>query len=267
MTLNTSLIIPTYNWPEALELALLSAIEQSTLPNEIIVADDGSSEETRALIEKFISNSSVPILHSWQEDEGYRLARSRNLAISKAKYEYIIVSDGDTIMHRDFVKDHIDRAHKGIYLQGGRVLLQSNFSNELLISKRLKQPSFLSRGIKNRPNTIRSKLLSRINSIKLNQNLNRIRGCNFSLFKSDIIKVNGFNEDFETWGQEDSEFVQRLYNSGMFRKNIKFSALQYHLYHKEGQSLENNRNLLNNTIKNRLTWCDNGLDKHLSNSA
>ena len=267
MTINTSLIIPTYNWPQALELALLSALQQSTLPNEIIVADDGSSEETKAIIEKIKLNSKVPILHSWQEDTGYRLARSRNLAIARAKYEYIIVSDGDTILHRDFVKDHINKAQKGVYLQGGRVLLQPDSSNELLRTKSLKLPSILSRSIKNRLNTIRSKYLSKIYSNRLNQDLNRIRGCNFSLFKSDIIKVNGFNEDFETWGQEDSEFVQRLYNSGMFKKNIKFSALQFHLYHKEGESRENNRHLLNNTIKKQLTWCKNGIDKHLSNNA
>ena len=209
----------------------------------------------------------MPILHSWQEDKGYRLARSRNLAISKAKYEYIIVSDGDTLLHRDFIKDHAENAQKGIYLQGGRVLLQSDFSNELLRNKILQQPSFISKGIKNRPNTIRSKFLSSVFSNRLNRNLNRIRGCNFSLFKSDLINVNGFNEDFETWGQEDSEFVQRLYNAGMYRKNIKFTALQYHLYHEEGESQENNRHLLNNTIEKKLIWCKNGIDKHLSGDA
>jgi len=265
--MNISLIIPTYNWPEALELSLLSTIEQSTQPNEIIIADDGSSGETKSIIKKFAINCKVPILHSWQEDKGYRLARSRNLAISKAKYEYIIVSDGDTLLHRDFIKDHAENAQKGIYLQGGRVLLQSDFSNELLRNKILQQPSFISKGIKNRPNTIRSKFLSRVFSNRLNRNLNRIRGCNFSLFKSDLINVNGFNEDFETWGQEDSEFVQRLYNAGMYRKNIKFTALQYHLYHEEGESQENNRHLLNNTIEKKLIWCKNGIDKHLSGDA
>ena len=141
----------------------------------------------------------------------------------------------------------------------------NNFNKKLIFNKSLKKLSFISSGVNNRFNTIRSKFLARLYSNKLNKNLNRIRGCNFSLFKSDILKVNGFNEDFKTWGQEDSEFVQRLYNSGIFRKNLKFSALQYHLYHKEGESQENNMHLLNNTIEKKLTWCENGIDKHMPN--
>ena len=261
--MNASLIITTYNWPEALELVLSSVLKQSIPPNEIIVADDGSSEKTKAVIENFKLKSKVPIIHSWQEDKGFRLSRSRNLAIARAKYEYIIVSDGDMILHGDFVKDHLENSQKGVYLQGGRVLLQANFSNEMIANKRLRQPSIISRGIKNRHNALRSKLFSSLYANQLNQNLKRIRGCNFSLFRSDIIKVNGFNEDFETWGQEDSEFVQRLYNSGILRRNLKFCALQYHIYHKEGKSEDNNIQLLNNTIMNQLTWCNNGIDKHL----
>jgi len=263
--MNISLIITTYNWPEALELVLRSAISQSEPPNEIIVADDGSSKSTRIIIEKFTLDSKIPIIHSWQEDKGFRLSRSRNLAIARAKYEYVIVSDGDMLLHTDFVKDHKDAAQKGVYLQGSRVLLQPDFSKKLIFNKSLKKLSFISSGVNNRFNTIRSKFLARLYSNKLNKNLNRIRGCNFSLFKSDILKVNGFNEDFKTWGQEDSEFVQRLYNSGIFRKNLKFSALQYHLYHKEGESKENNMHLLNNTIEKKLTWCENGIDKHMPN--
>ena len=261
--MNTSLIITTYNWPEALELVLHSALAQSVLPNEIIVADDGSNEATKHLISKITNKSSIPIIHSWQEDRGFRLSRSRNLAIARAKYEYIIFSDGDMVLHGDFVKDHMENSQKGIYLQGGRVLLQANFSNEMIANKSLRQPSIISRGIKNRHNALRSKLFSSLYANQLNQNLKRIRGCNFSLFKSDIIKVNGFNEDFETWGQEDSEFVQRLYNSGILRKNLKFCALQYHIYHKEGKSEANNIRFLNNTIEKQLTWCNNGIDKHL----
>jgi len=262
--MNTSLIITTYNWPEALELVLLSVIRQSIIPNEIIVADDGSDNKTKEMIDRFILEQKMPIIHSWQEDKGFRLARSRNLAIARAKYEYIIVSDGDMILHHDFVKDHVIKAQEGVYLQGSRVLLQPAFSNELISKRSLRQPSVISRNIKNRLNALRFKALSYFFANRFNQNLYRIRGCNFSLFKSDIIKVNGFNEDFETWGQEDSEFVQRLYNSGMFRKNLKFSALQYHLYHKEGIPQEDNLNLLKNTIEKSLTWCENGINKHLS---
>ena len=85
--MNCSLIITTYNWPEALELVLTTAVKQSVQPNEIIIADDGSAKDTKLLVNTFSKKTSVPIVHSWQEDDGFRLSKSRNLAISKAKYE------------------------------------------------------------------------------------------------------------------------------------------------------------------------------------
>jgi predicted glycosyltransferase involved in capsule biosynthesis len=105
--------------------------------------------------------------------------------------------------------------------------------------------------------------LSAIFCRKNNQNMSRIRGCNFSLFKEDIVKINGFNEEFTTWGKEDSEFVQRLFNIGIYRNNLKFSALQYHLHHKEGDANDENVSILNNTIDNNLVWCKYGIDQYL----
>lgn len=104
--MTVSLIIATYNWPEALELSLMSALNQSQLPNEILVADDGSTEETKQLVEKYKAISKVRLLHVWQEDEGFRLAKIRNRAIAACTGDYVIQVDGDIIMHPDFVKDH-----------------------------------------------------------------------------------------------------------------------------------------------------------------
>ena len=98
-----------------------------------------------------------------------------------------------------------------------------------------------------------------------NQNINRIRGCNFSIFKNDIIKVNGFNEGITTWGREDSEFIMRLLNSGINRKNIRFNAIQFHLWHNENirSSLEKNDVILQEAINNHNQWCNNGIDSYL----
>ena len=90
-----------------------------------------------------------------------------------------------------------------------------------------------------------------------------MRGCNFSFFKKDCIAVNGFNEDFTTWGREDSEFIERLYNKGIKRINIKFSAIQYHIYHNEGNTNQHNDSILQNTMQQKLSWCENGINKHL----
>lgn len=260
--MRTALIITTYNWKEALELVIRSALNQSVAPDEIVVADDGSREDTRELIQKYAENSSVPIIHSWQEDEGFRLSHSRNRAIAKSTCDYIIVVDGDMILDKNFVKDHKNCAEKGIYVQGSRVLLLENLSANIIKNKKLEKLSFFSKDIKNKMNMIYLPILTKLFCALKNMELKRIRGCNFSLFKEDILSVNGFSEEFKTWGKEDSEFVQRLYNKGLKRVNLKFSAKQYHLYHPEGNASNNNIEILNHTIKNKLIWCDDGIDKY-----
>lgn len=260
-----ALIITTYNWVEALELTILSALKQTVLPAEIIIADDGSTDDTKALIDKFINNSQVPIIHSWQEDDGFRLARSRNLAISKSSSDYIIVVDGDMILHKKFIEDHLRCAKKGFYLQGSRVMLDDIYSKKILNTKKTNINIFSSH-VKNSLNGIHSLLFNKIVCSKIKRAHKGIRGCNFSFFKNDALLVNGFNEDFITWGREDSEFVERLYNNGILRKDIKFSAIQYHIYHKEGNSNNINDEYLDKTIFLKLKWCKNGLNKHIHNN-
>ncbi len=261
--MNCTLIICTYNWPEALSLVLSSIASQSILPNEIIVADDGSDESTAKVIEEISNQISTPIIHSWQEDDGCRIPHSRNRAIAKSNYEYIIMIDGDTVLHKDFIKDHKRFAQEGLYIQGSRVLLQSEFTSSLIKKNLFKKPSFYLEHAKNKINMLRLPLLTKLMSYFKSQNINRIRGCNFSLFKEDIIKVNGFNEEITTWGREDSEFVQRLFNSGVRKQHLKFSGIQYHLYHKERIHNNTNNNILQTTIKNSATWCSLGIDGYL----
>ena len=260
--MNCSLIVCTYNWPEALRLVLTSVITQSILPNEIIVADDGSDELTLKVIEDISNRISLPIIHSWQEDKGCRIPHSRNRAISKSNYEYIIMIDGDTILHEDFIKDHKKFAQLGLYIQGSRVLLQSEFSRSLIKKGLFDKPSFYLSNAKNKINMFRVPFLTKLMSYSKNQNINRIRGCNFSLFKEDILKVNGFNEEITTWGREDSEFVQRLFNIGVFKQHLKFSGIQYHLFHKERKHNNTNNKILEKTIKNNTSWSNVGIDRY-----
>lgn len=260
--MNCSLIICTFNWPEALRLVLQSSLVQSEFPNEIIIADDGSDSRTKKVIDDFAKISPVPIIHSWQKDYGCRIPHSRNRAISKSSCDYIIMIDGDSIMHEDFVKDHKLAASKGVYIQGSRVLLQSKFSAKILKNNRFIKPKFFSKDIKNKSNLFRIPLLSLIFKLFKNQKLNRIRGCNYSIYKEDILCVNGFNEEIVTWGREDSEFVQRLFNNGFKKMHLKFSAVQYHLYHKEGSHSSLNDTILKKTINEKLTWCDIGINNY-----
>jgi len=262
--MSCSLIICTYNWPEALKLVLSSAISQSIKPDEIIIADDGSDNSTANVIQNFKKLSSIPIIHSWQEDLGCRIPHSRNRAISKSNFDYIIMIDGDTVLHHDFVKDHLRFARKKVYIQGSRVLLQPNLTRDILRKNKFKKPSFFSDDSKNKINMIRIPSISKLMSYQKNQNLNRIRGCNYSIFKEDIFAVNGFNEEITTWGREDSEFVQRLFNNGVKKQHLKFSGIQYHLHHQERSHNSTNDDILKKTILKSSKWCHLGIDGYLN---
>ncbi|MBN3860356.1 glycosyltransferase [Neisseriaceae bacterium PsAf] len=264
-----SLIISTYNWPSALALVLKSAIEQSMPPSEIIIADDGSTVETKNLIDSFIQKSSLPIQHVWQEDLGFRLAQSRNNALRIAKGDYIVFIDGDTILHPKFIEDHLYHAQSNTFVVGSRVLLGENSTQDFL-DQQVFHFNFFTTEASNKQNAIYSRFLSNKTAKRRREPVQelifKIRGCNLACFRQDIIEVNGFNEDFCGWGREDSEFAFRLLKKGLWIKHIKFNAIQYHLYHPENtkQNLEKNNALLENIQKSDSYQCQNGLI-HITN--
>ena len=258
-----SLIVTTYNWKEALAITLESIKKQTLLPYEVIVADDGSGEETKELIEAYQLNYPTTLVHSWQEDKGFRLAASRNKAIAKAQGDYLIIVDGDLYLPTSFVASHASAAKENCFVQGGRVLLGPDISEKVMVSGY--KPHLFSGDIRNRHNMLNSDLLSKWFT-KIKNNDKSTRGCNFALWKKDAISVNGYNEDFEGWGREDSEMVIRLLNSGLDRIYLKFKAVGYHIYHKESSRgmLDKNQEIYQIAIDQCLTKCVNGLDKYIS---
>jgi glycosyltransferase involved in cell wall biosynthesis len=262
----TSLIISTYNNTEALALLLKSVRLQSVLPEEVIVADDGSGESTKELINKEKELFPVPLIHIWQPDEGFRLAHIRNKAIAQARYDYLVSIDGDIILHQHFIRDHKAFAEPGCFIQGGRVILFENASKKML---RNEDPriSYFNPAIYNRHNTISSPFLARIFTRVHSQGVRRIRGCNASFWKQDLIHINGYNELFVGWGSEDKELAVRLYNSGVKLKVIKFGAVCYHLHHKlkiSNRRLERNNQLLREAQRLKTVQCTEGISKYLS---
>lgn len=260
-----TLIVTTYNWPEALELVLLSIKKQLILPDEVIIADDGSTIATQDMISQYQRNFPVPLIHSWQEDQGFRLARSRNQAIAKAKGDYIVMIDGDMILQRNFIQDHKRIAKPHQFVQGRRVILTENISQDAVTNKNICF-SFFSSEVKNKINSLHCPLLSPIISTLFSkQSYHSVRGCNMAMWKNDLIAVNGFNEDFVGWGREDSEFVLRMLNNGIKRKDLRLGGIAYHLFHHENprQNLDKNDRLLEEAVKNHITYCQHGLANHL----
>ena len=150
----TSLVISTYNWPEALELCLKSSLRQTVAPAEILVADDGSDERTAQLIARYRVQTSIPIVHVWQEDTGFRVGSIRNKAIARATGAYIIQVDGDVILHPDFVRDHVSVARPGRFVSGSRVLLGPRYSAGLLANRSIDINAW-KKDVSNRLNAIR----------------------------------------------------------------------------------------------------------------
>ena len=230
--ISTSLIVTTYNWPEALKLVLLSICDQSVKPSEVIVADDGSGLETAEVIKDVLSSSSYRWSHVRHEDKGVRQSRIKNLAVKYSCGQYLIFIDHDVVLHQDFIGDHLAMAEDGFFLQGKRSLLPGYYTEEVLKRGRFILPKFWTKGLRNRKNIFHSPLMGKILSRRKNFETS-LRGCNLSMFKSDFLKVDGFDETYDqSWGREDSDLCYRMFHQGIRVKTLWCTALQYHLKHR-----------------------------------
>jgi glycosyltransferase involved in cell wall biosynthesis len=270
--MKTSLVVLTYNWPAALRRVLESVAAQRTPPDEVIVADDGSTGETAELVAGFAATLPVPLRHVWQEDLGFRAARARNRGFVASHGDYIILIDGDMVLHRDFVADHLMLAEPGYFLQGGRIKTTEQETARLLGGgKPLFAPwtpadFHVFDGIK-RLYAFRQPALARWKA--RGRNGGRVMSCNMSFWREDLLRVNGFDERMEGYGAEDRELAARLGNAGVKRRQLKWGALALHLEHPsraqpdvDDMSLPNNR-LFRATVEQGITRCEFGMDGHL----
>lgn len=225
--MSVSLLLSTYNWPEALDLVLRSVVRQSHLPDEVLIADDGSDERTAALLGNYAGR--LAIKHIWHEDNGFRKTVVLNKAVRHATQPYIIQVDGDIVLHRHFIKDHLKVAQRGFFVQGSRVMIGEHRTAEVLAAKQV-DFNALSKGITGRFNAIRFPSFSGLFRTDPLSSHN-IKGCNLAFWREDYMKVNGYYNGFEGWGWEDYEFAERLINAGIRKKRLKWAAIGYHLHH------------------------------------
>ncbi|GGH23078.1 glycosyltransferase [Sphingobacterium alkalisoli] len=257
-----SLIVSTYNWPEALEKCIQSILKQTQLPNEILIADDGSEDATQEIIERLKQESLIPIVHVWHPDNGFRLSAIRNKAISQARYDYIIQIDGDIIIDRNFVVDHLALSQKKAFLCGSRVLLSEAYSAQLLSQPIVENLNKLNFPLGSILNSLRIPFLSELMADRYKKNQPRaLRGCNMSFWKNDLIEINGYNESIQGWGSEDAELAIRLINNGIKKRFLKFGAIAYHIFHKENSksNLQENEIVFRHAVENQTTWITQGI--------
>jgi len=272
---SASVIVSTYNRLFALKLALEGFRRQTCKNFEVIIADDGSTDETKNFLRDNKDSYPFRLKHVWQEDNGYRKARILNIAIANAESKLIIFNDGDCIPHNEFVGAHIDLIEKGNFLISRMVLLSEKISNKIDID-------YVSRGKLDSFNlnifldyvfgdtkyfeyslSIKNDFLYEL--IKKYRKNKSVFGSNFSAFKDDLIKINGFNEDFTKWGSEDGELGIRLLNLGLKPKIAICRAINFHYYHKRGYVMRTAENVQRATLarEQKIIRCKNGVDQHL----
>lgn len=264
-----ALIIATYNWHTALDKCLQSICNQTKIPYEIIIADDGSTIETKNVIEAFKdANPHLDIKHIWHEDTGFKLSAIRNKAIMASTADYIIQIDGDIILAPNFIEDHMQFAQKGFFITGSRLLLNEAITKELLESKEAIDYSILRWKGTNFLNSLRIPFLTKMLQYRYKTkggNLYYVKGCHMSFWKQDLITVDGYDEAYTGWGREDTDICIRLINAGVQKKFLKFSAVQYHLYHAifSRENLAKNDQLLEKLIKEKRVIASSGMSKQL----
>lgn len=260
-----SVVVSTYNWPEALVLCLKSIANQTVVPDEVVIADDGSNSSTAELIVGMSKSYPCPLIHVWHEDIGFRLTVIRNKAIVRATGDYILQIDGDIILDKHFVEDHLRFSEQNCFATGSRIMLQPSLSDSLLKNHCISIGLF-SKGIKNKQNAIRSFILASYFRFRYKKDSPfYIKGCNMAFWKKDLLRVNGYNEDMTGWGYEDNEIAARLISSGVHKQYLKFSGIVYHLYHKTNSHERETINsaIFKEAVANKLTRCNNGMDKYI----
>lgn len=274
--MTASVIFSTYNSEEWLEKVIIGFSVQTFSDFEIIIADDGSREATKTLIDKLRAEISIPIIHVWQEDNGFQKSQILNKAILASTSDYLIFTDGDCIPRADFVQVHIDYREEGYFLSGGYYKLPMDISKAITKEDIVAQncfdlPWLKSQGLKSSGKNIKfltsglsAKILNFITPTNASWN-----GHNSSGWKKDLVAVNGFNQEMQ-YGGQDRELGERLFNKGLKSKQIRYSAICVHLDHKRGyvnkETWQKNYAIRANTRKNKVIKTPIGIDSNLTSN-
>ena len=267
MTALISVIVATYNRPDALDAVLRSLSRQDDQNFEVIVADDGSRSDTAGVVEMWKERLPHRVVHVWHPDDGFRLAEIRNRAIRVARGDYCIFLDGDCLARPQFVGTHRALAERGWFVTGNRLLLSKALSDRILRENLQPERWTLAEwwGLR-RAGEI--KRLVPLVSLSLGP-LRRLRthdwrgaqGCNLGIWRADLLVVDGFEGAFASWGREDSDILIRLMHTGLRRKDGRMATGVLHLWHAEADrsGLQENERLLGEIIASDRVMAVKGL--------
>ncbi len=275
MLKSISLIISFYNKIDFLKLIFAGLEQQTCADFEVIIADDGSREEVVQEVKLLIKSASFPVMHLWQEDNGWQKNTILNKAIVASEAEYIIFIDGDCIPHPLFIQEHLNSRVPNQVVCGRRVTLTKHISAQIDTAKIQNKYFHLNLFSQLLKESIVGKEQTRIrHMIRItNKTLRRlfvkdkakgILGCNFSVWKQDLMNINGFDERFVYPGMgEDSDLENRLRQNGVMLVSKKFYVTVYHLYHGPlGAYDDRNYILFNENLENNVTYTPYGIVKN-----
>jgi glycosyltransferase involved in cell wall biosynthesis len=265
-----SVIVTTYNRPDALAVALAGYQAQSTQAFDLLIADDGSTEETRKVIDDFRARTALSVQHVWHEDRGFRAAAIRNRAIAATRADYVIFSDGDCVPARDFVARHQILAERGWFVAGNRILLGAAFTKKALKESlplhEFGAAAWLTAWLKRDIN--RWLPLLRLGNAAWRksspQRWEGVKTCNLAVWRDDLVRINGLDEAYSGWGLEDSDLVIRLLHAGVRHKSARFAAPVFHLWHAENDRsrLTENQRRLDAILQSDRMRAEHGLDQY-----
>jgi glycosyltransferase involved in cell wall biosynthesis len=265
-----SVVITTYNRPEALEAVVRACFMQNDKNFEIIIADDGSTANTQDCVRSLAEGAPVPVRHVWQPDQGFRAAMARNRGTLAARGDYIIFLDGDCIPQRDFIARHRALSEPGCLVSGSRILMSERLTGRILRqgiaipgTSVLTRLAWRARGDLNKTLQLGLRWPD-LGRVRNSFSWRRIKSCNLAVWRSDLERVNGFDESFVGWGYEDSDVVLRLFHAGVKRKDGAFATEVFHLWHREAQRDQesSNRQVVLERAAAKVTQATIGLREH-----
>jgi glycosyltransferase involved in cell wall biosynthesis len=257
-----ALIVSTYDQPEYLRRVLRAVSGQVSPPAEVLVADDGSDERTAGVFQDWAAAKNCRSEHLWQAHDGFRKARILNEAIARARAEYVVFLDGDTVPHPRFVADHQALAKRERFVQGHRALIGHGSARTFGKGdfRKDRWEALFEGDVQGWKNVYRWPVPWR----RTRRDLRGVRGCNFGIWREHLATINGYNEEFTGWGREDSELAVRLINNGVLRIDVRGWALCYHLWHAplSRSQVPANDQLLAAAVAERRKSCRLGLSEH-----
>jgi GT2 family glycosyltransferase len=243
-----SLVVTTYNRSDALLAVLGGLAQQSDTGFEVIIADDGSNVQHQQVVLNSEVAKQLKAIHVWHPDIGFTASRVRNRGVSVSSGAYVVFLDGDCVPETDFVHEHRRLMQAGCFVNGSRVMLSSSWTEKILADGIGVQGQSIPFWMRHRLQGHASKLTGLVRLPDFSARCNAhfswkgIRSCNMGVWHTDFVRVNGFDESFVGWGHEDADFVLRLHNAGVVRKNGFCATEVYHLWHRESSRAQESKN-------------------------